>query len=438
VPTLRERELEFMLGQCEAKVAIVPSRFRSADYVDLYRKVASNLKRPPHVLVVRSDERDISPFARVELDAEHSAMDPSVPGTSSQDIALLMYTSGTTADPKGVLHHHDSLVYDTQSIIDLFGLTAADSVFMVSPVSHISGYLFAFVLSALTGAPTVLQDRWDARLAVQMIEEHGCRFTMAAPVFIRGLVDAYRERGTSSSLAVVMCGGADVPTDLVREARDVLQAEVVRTYGLTEMPTLTSGRPDGGEGNIATDGYLVSPAECRIHVPDAPGELEVRGPELFCGYLNPVDNEAFTADGFFRTGDLATTAPDTTVTIVGRLKDVIVRGGEKISAREVEDVLFGHPAVADVAVTAMPDPIMGERVCAFIVADGDIEPTVVSLSAHLTECGVARHKHPERVVLVAELPRTASGKVQKHLLRPLAGSPYTDERPASSQTRPCC
>ncbi len=424
VPLLRRRELAFMFYQSRPTIAVIPSRFRSTDYVAVHREVRDAVAAPPRVLVVRSGERDVGPFEPFELagsDSPDGVVSPAS-GVSSRDVALLMYTSGTTAEPKGVLHHHDALVYEVRSIVELLGLGPDDPVFMVSPLSHISGYLFAFVLGAMTGAPAVLQDIWDPRAAVGLIERHGCRFTMAAPVFLQGLLEVYRERGGPSALAFFMCGGADVPSDLVRQARATLGTEVMRTYGLTEMPTLTSGRPGGGDANATTDGYVVGPARCRLD-PDpadrgSPGELLVQGPELFCGYLDPAHNEAFTGDGFFRTGDLARTGPEPgTVTILGRAKDVIVRGGEKISAREVEEALLVHPAVADVAVVAMSEARLGERVAAFVVASEAGTPTVAALTEHLTALGMARQKHPERVVVVADLPRTASGKVQKHVLR---------------------
>ena len=418
VPIMRQRELRFIFGQSSPKAAIVPSSFRSTDFLELYRDVISSSADAPDVLVVRAGDSDISPWCAVDTAATAAGPDANETSSHARDVALLMYTSGTTADPKGVLHTHESLVYEIRSIVRLFGLDQDDCVFMVSPLTHISGYLFAFGLSLMTGARVVLQDVWDALGAAEFIDRHHCTFTLAATTFLHGLVQVYREGDRACPLEVFMCGGADVPADLVREARDVLGADVVRTYGLTEMPTLTSGRPGGGEANITTDGYLIGPVECRVETHgESAGELLVRGPELFCGYLDPVHNEAFTADGFFRTGDLAAVGDDGTVTILGRSKDVIVRGGEKISSREIEDLLFGHPDVADVAVVPMQDARLGERVCAVVVPADGRNASVPALSQFLADRGLARHKHPERVLVLDALPRTTSGKVQKFILR---------------------
>jgi cyclohexanecarboxylate-CoA ligase len=422
VTMLRERELSFVMRQARPKVVLIPSRFRSTDFVDLHRAVVNGLERPPRVLVVRPHEGDIDPFERAPCDEGDGL--PPLPAVDIDPgaVTLLMYTSGTTAEPKGVLHHHDSLLAEVHSIVALFDLGADDTVFMVSPLSHISGYLFAFVQGAATGATTVLQDAWEPGAAAELIERHCCRFTLAAPVFLRGLVEIHEARGAPSSLRTFMCGGADVPPDLVARGRAVLEAEVVRTYGLTEMPTLTSGRPSGGDANVMTDGFVIEPGECRIEGGGTEGELVIRGPELFCGYLDPRHNDAFTEDGYFRTGDLARLGADGTVTIIGRSKDVIVRNGEKVSAREVEEQLLAHPDVVDVAVVPLPDGRVGERVGAFVVARPGTEPDVAGLGDFLRARGLARQKHPERVVLVDELPRTASGKVQKHVLRSAAGA----------------
>jgi cyclohexanecarboxylate-CoA ligase len=212
-----------------------------------------------------------------------------------------------------------------------------------------------------------------------------------------------------------------------------MRTVTVRAYGLTEMPTVTCGAPGDDEFAASeSDGRPVGPSRVRL-APDsgAVGELEVTGPELFLGYANPGDNAAaFTADGWFRTGDLASIGPDGAVTIVGRAKDIIVRGGENISAREVEDLLIADPAVADVSVVGVPDPVLGERACAVVVPAG--EPVELAhLVARLKDARIAKQKFPEFVLLVNELPRTASGKIQKFVLRD-----YAARRLASVTSQP--
>jgi cyclohexanecarboxylate-CoA ligase len=210
----------------------------------------------------------------------------------------------------------------------------------------------------------------------------------------------------------------------VRRAAEVLDAAVVRAYGLTEMPTVTCGGPDDSDRiRQDTDGRLTGSSQARLADPVADvGELEVRGPELCLGYLDPEHTaESFTADGWFRTGDLATISPDGGITIVGRVKDIIVRGGENISVKEVEDYLLEHPAVADVAIVGVPDDTLGERACAFVVTpEAAPPPTLRELSVFLLGYEIAKHKLPEYLLVTDRLPRTESGKVQKFRLRETA------------------
>jgi cyclohexanecarboxylate-CoA ligase len=222
------------------------------------------------------------------------------------------------------------------------------------------------------------------------------------------------------------CGGADVPPGLVREARVKLGCYVTRIYGSTEVPTLsTSGPHDPAEKGAQTDGRMIGGASFRIidatgsPVSDEQiGDLEAKGPETFLGYLRPEHAaDAFTADGWFRTGDLASADSAGFVCIRGRSKDIVLRGGENISVTEIEELLFEHPDVLEVAVVAMPDPILGERACAFVVPSDGARPAIADLTAFLDGFNVARQKYPERLELVRELPKTQSGKIQKFLLR---------------------
>jgi cyclohexanecarboxylate-CoA ligase len=266
-----------------------------------------------------------------------------------------------------------------------------------------------------------LQAEWDAAAGADIIEADACTFSVGATPFLRGLCDEYARRGTTSALTGFVCGGADVPPALVRRGADVLGAVVARAYGLTEMPTVTCGGPDDPERiRVDTDGRLTGSSQARLADPVAGvGELEVRGPELCLGYLDPAHTaESFTADGWFRTGDLATISADGGITIAGRVKDIIVRGGENISVKEVEDYLLDHPAIADVAIVGVPDDTLGERSCAFVVPGADAAPpSLPELSAFLLSYEIAKHKLPEYLLVVDRLPRTESGKVQKFRLR---------------------
>lgn len=418
VPIYREHEVGFIVRQARPRVIVTPQRFRGFDHLDLACRLAAETDGvPPLVVVVRPDGPvPAEALAFGALVAENHRVEAV---GEPADIALLLYTSGTTADPKGVLHSHQTLGWEVQSFIDLFELTAADTVFMPSPVTHITGYLYGLLLPVVTGCPAVLLDVWDAATAVDLVEREGCRFIMGATPFLTGMTAEYVRRGHGSALDVFVCGGADVPAALIRQATEVLDAHVARVYGSSEMPTLCCGRrQDELDVRAESDGMPVGPVRYRLDdVLDGIGELVVDGPERFLGYLDPTLNDAaFTADGFFRTGDLASIDDRGAVTIRGRLKDIILRGGENISAKEVEDLLHQHPAVKEVAVVAMPDPILTERACAFVVPAA-APPTVADLAQFLEARGLARQKLPERVEIVDELPMTASGKVQKHILR---------------------
>jgi cyclohexanecarboxylate-CoA ligase len=270
-------------------------------------------------------------------------------------------------------------------------------------------------------------DTWDPGRALELMERERIAVMISTPVFMRTMIDHPRFRETdSSSLRLFSLGGAGVAPAMVREGARELDCWCKRTYGSTEYPTLTTGLlGDDPERDATTDGRLIDGAELRIVDPQtlvdvAPGELGellARGPEMFVGYLDPeLDTDSFVEGGWFRTGDLAR-YDGTYLTIVDRLKDVIIRGGENVSAQEVEALLVTHPTVAEAACVAAPDPVMGEQVCAFVIASPGEVPVLDALRAHLLEHGLARFKLPSRLEVRDELPRTASGKVQKAPLR---------------------
>ena len=449
VPIYRDHELRFILRQSAPSAVIIPHRFRGFDYVAMMERLAAEIAEPPVVIVVRPlgplppgfvswDQLTAPGWPGITGQAgPPGRARPSRAEPAASDIALLLYTSGTTADPKGVLHSHQTLEYENRSIISLLGLTPADTIFMPSPVTHITGFLYGIVMPAMLGVACVMLDIWDPASARELIESEQCRFTLAATPFLHGLVQQYESAGTRSSLRIFPCGGADVPPDLVRRARKEMGTQVVRVYGSSEFPTFCCGGPDDDETVAAdSDGRPIGPVRYRLDNPvDGIGELLISGPEQFLGYLDPALNlPAFTGDGYFRTGDLASIGENQAITIRGRLKDVINRGGEKISAREVEDLLFEHPAVREVAVVGMPDPVLAERVSAYVVLEPGGALTLADVSSYLQARRIARQKIPEQLTVVGRLPKTASGKVQKFLLR--AGWPETGPiRRSEGETR---
>jgi acyl-CoA synthetase (AMP-forming)/AMP-acid ligase II len=422
IPIYREREVGFILDQARPKVVIVPHRFRSIDYVEMVGGLVDPAAEC-RVVVTRpqGDIPDdcISFEALLEL-GRHGGPQCSE-AASADDIALLMYTSGTTADPKGVLHNHRTLGYENASITDLFRLRSDDTVFTASPVTHITGFLYGVLLPPMLGVTSVLLDVWEPEIALGLIESERCRFTVAATPFLRGLTEAYDKRRSPSALRAFLCGGADVPPELVYRAREVMETAVVRVYGSTEFPTFSCGGPDDAPAvGAETDGLPIGPVEFFLDETDdsGTGELLVKGPDLFLGYLDAsLNSEAFTESGFFRTGDLASVDQNGAVTIRGRKKDIIIRNGENLSAKEIEDLLHEHPKVHEVAIVAMPDANTGEKVCAFVVGVPGAEIILDELCDHLKSRRVARQKLPEWLEVVDSLPTTASGKVQKFALR---------------------
>ncbi|MDT4929717.1 MAG: cyclohexanecarboxylate-CoA ligase [Pseudonocardiales bacterium] len=411
-PIYRGGELTAIFADCRPRAVVVPDSFRGTEYSTMARDSLSAAGVTADLVVLNAGGYDEHAFA---------SADPVEARCGPDDIGVLMYTSGTTGSPKGVLHSHRTLLYEAGSIAARFG-NRPERVFMPSPLTHITGLVFGVLMPLLTGGDLVLMDVWDAAAAAGLIEAHGCTASVGATPFLSGLLDAYRARRSRCALDWFVCGGADVPPSLIRESREVMKTVTVRAYGLTEMPTVTCGAPED-EVFVAseTDGRPVGPSLVRLATEcGAVGELEVSGPELFLGYADPADNSAaFTPDGWFRTGDLASIGPDGAVTIVGRSKDIIVRGGENISAKEVEDLLIADPAVSDVSVVGVPDPVLGERACAVVVPTA--EPVELAhLVTRLEQARIAKQKFPEFVLLVDELPRTPSGKIQKFVLREYA------------------
>jgi len=428
LPIYRRRELGFILAEAEARVLFVPGRYRDCDHLALVRELRPGLPALEHVVVVRDQPAD-GALAYAEV----AATPPGPPAADAGAIALLIYTSGTTADAKGVLHSHDTLLAEARSLGPVHGITAADTVLMPSPLTHISGIVHALLVPAVFGTTAVLMDRWEAGAARALIAAERVTYMVGPPTFLRDL--AMGAPGAPTSLRLFSCGGADVDPALVREAAARLGCIAKRVYGSTEFPTVTTTGPDDPpERRIDSEGRAVGANEVRVVDeagagvgPGDEGEILARGPECCLGYRNPALNaDAFTADGWFRTGDLGTLDAEGYLRVTGRRKDIIIRKGENVSARELEDLLAAHPAVAEVAVVAVPDAVAGEIACAVLrLRPGARPPTLAEVGEHLTAGGLSRRKLPERLEVVADFPRTASGKIVKRALRERLGGQVT-------------
>ena len=429
VPIYREREVGFILGQARTKVAFVPGTHRGFDHQAMY---AALRQRLPHLeLVVTTGAASDSGAAdlRSLIDSATPEMIETVralPRADPDDVCLLLYTSGTTADPKGALHSHNTLVFENSSMIETFGLDERDVVFNPSPVTHVTGVNCALTLPFLLGAPVVLQDVWDPETALTSVLEENASFMIFATPFLRGLLEAAISRGVRTpSVRYIICGGADIPDSLVTRATEVL-GTVTRMYGATEGPSVTSAnRSDDPYLRTGTDGRVLAPTEVIVSdgagssaATGVVGEVLWRGPDTCLGYLDAsLNDEAFTGDGFFRSGDLAYFDARGGIHIVGRIKDIINRSGEKISTHDVENELSEHPAVTEIAVVAGPDPRTGERGCAFVVTRDAVDLTLEEVREFLSARGIAMQKVPESIFVVDSLPKTASGKIQKFALR---------------------
>jgi acyl-CoA synthetase (AMP-forming)/AMP-acid ligase II len=364
----------------------------------------------PKLTIYPDDVRGVGArFPRL-LDApavDRSAARPS-------DIGVALFTSGSTGEPKAALHTQRGLAHKALAMARAHGLTTADAVLMPAPLAHISGLLNAVLIPGVVPMKSVLMDKWDPERALDLISTERITFMIGPPTFFVHLMNAPGfSTDRVSSLRLVSSGGAGVTPAFVETARDALGAHVKRTYGSTEAPTVTtSTAADPSDRAATTDGHPVGQCELRVATN---GELLLRGPELFVGYTDPSETRAAIDRGWFRTGDLATVDPDGWLTIVGRIKDMIIRGGENIASAEVEGILESHPRVRQAVAVGYPDDVLGERVCAFVVADGMF--TVADAREWFTAGGVTRFKTPERVVQLDALPSLAAGKPDRATLR---------------------
>jgi acyl-CoA synthetase (AMP-forming)/AMP-acid ligase II len=417
-------EVGFILEQSGAKAFFCPDRWRHIDYFErLDHLDRSRLPNLEHVITLGEARYEGAQSWR-ELEAR-STTDFTLPPVDADDVCLLIYTSGTTASPKGVQHTHNTLLAETRASRRPLDPSAHPAHLAAFPAGHIAGVLGITRLYVL-GGRTVLMDSWDPVAAARLIEQHELNSTSGAPYYLSTLLDAAEKEGRDlGSMEGYMTGAAAVPPALVERA-DAAGLPCYRCYGSSEHPTITSSLPsDPLEKRAFTDGSLLPNNEVRIVdeegrdvAPGEAGEVASRGPELFVGYRDEALNpSAFLPEGWFRTGDIGVLDADGFLTITDRKKDVIIRGGENIASKEVEDILARHPSVREVAVVAEPNERLGERVCAFVIACDEASITLADVQKHFIESGVARQKTPERIEVVEELPRTAAGKVKKFELR---------------------
>ena len=427
VPIYRDAELRFILSDAASKVIFIPDQHRSIDYVKMISRLRPELPNLEHIVTVRAVAEYPGAAQYEQLTDCEPADQACLPTIDPNSVKCRLYTSGTTGFPKAVLHSHNTLTRILDNTSDHSGTNSSDVMIMPSPITHITGYSSGLNLPFIRDGRSALMERWDADKCIDFIHRVGGTMTVGATPFLQELLDAAERRGDPlPSMRVFSCGGAAVPPALVLRAYEVLaNCRTVRVYGSTEAPIITLGWLNNAQLAATTDGHAYG-YEVRIvdddgkEVPDGvDGEITARGSGMFLGYADPDQNtEAHTDDGFFYTGDIGRRTPEGAILITDRKKDIIIRGGENISAKEIEDCLHLHPDVKEAAVVAMPHERLGEGVCAYIILQAGSAPlSKESVAAFTENQGLARQKIPERVEVVSDLPRTPSGKVRKDRLR---------------------
>jgi acyl-CoA synthetase (AMP-forming)/AMP-acid ligase II len=321
------------------------------------------------------------------------------------------------------MHSHNSIHALIQQIGEHWLVEPGDKFLVASPISHIGGSIYAFECPLLLGATAVLMENWNADQAVELLVSERCtHFAGATPFLVQTLAAARRAQTHLPDLKLFVCGGASVPSSLIHEADDYFdRAVVTRVYGSTEVPVMTVGVTDYVAHAADTDGR---PGIAHIKISGASdgildgGEVVAKGPQMLVGYVHAEDEASvFDTEGYFRTGDLGRWVDDNYLVIVGRAKDIIIRNGENIAPKEVEDLLINHPDITEIAIVGLPDPKTGERACAVIVPRELAKPKVTDLAEFLVAQGVAKFKFPEQVVIWNALPKNDAGKVLKHKIR---------------------
>ncbi len=414
LPSLRDHDLRFMLADVGSRVIFIPAGYRGHDYAAMLSRVAAEVDDCPEVVVLRGAPGPHAAYDGWGGTGETGAL----PALDPDAVRMVMYTSGTTGRPKGVLHTHNSINALIRQIGAHWLVDPGDRWLVPSPISHIGGSIYAFEMPLLLGTTAILMEKWDPAEAIGLMIAERCTHMAGATPFLQHLLAAARAADTRlPDLKLFICGGASVPPTLVREASDYLEKAIVtRVYGSTEVPVTTVGVIDAGHVDHAaeTDGR---PGIAAVKIADD-GEIRARGPQMLVGYVHAEDEDgAFDDEGYYRTGDQGRMVADACLVVTGRIKDLIIRNGENISPKEIEDLLVAHPQIAEVAIVGVPDARTGERAVAVVVPRDGAAPDVAGLGAYLAGYGVARFKYPEQVALWEALPKNDAGKVLKQAIR---------------------
>jgi cyclohexanecarboxylate-CoA ligase len=430
MPIFREHELNYMLGFAETKLLIVPRLFRGFDHEAMVRTLQPKLPNLKQVIVV--DGEGANSFDRALLSGSERIGPPpagEIGALPADQMAVLMFTSGTTGSPKGVMHCLNTLLACNVALAGRFGLDTNDTMLVCSPLGHMTGFAAGMLLGLKIGATVIFQDVWEPKRGIGIMANEGVTYSAGAATFLADMCEAVAGGAAKpQKLRKFLCAGAPIPPALIDRVYRELDLKVCSLWGMTESLSSTLTEPERAlEKSSKTDGRPLEGVAVKVLRMDGSpalvgerGLLKVRGAQMCLGYYKREDIEPFDAEGWFDTGDMAYMDDEGYIRIDGRIKDIIIRGGENVPVFDIENLMFKHPAVLATAIVGYPDARLGERACAFVVLRPGQTLDLAAVQTLMAENKVAKQYWPERIEIVADLPKTPAGKVQKFQLREIA------------------
>ncbi|EIP3612528.1 medium-chain fatty-acid--CoA ligase [Escherichia coli] len=427
LPSWREAELVWVLNKCQAKMFFAPTLFKQTRSVDLILPLQNQLPQLQQIVGVDKLAPATSSLSLSQIIADNTPLTTAIT-THGDELAAVLFTSGTEGLPKGVMLTHNNILASERAYCARLNLTWQDVFMMPAPLGHATGFLHGVTAPFLIGARSVLLDIFTPDACLALLEQQRCTCMLGATPFVYDLLNVLEKQPADlSALRFFLCGGTTIPKKVARECQQ-LGIKLLSVYGSTESsPHAVVNLDDPLSRFMHTDGYAAAGVEIKVVddarktlPPGCEGEEASRGPNVFMGYFDEPELTARALDeeGWYYSGDLCRMDEAGYIKITGRKKDIIVRGGENISSREVEDILLQHPKIHDACVVAMPDERLGERSCAYVVLKAPHHSlSLEEVVAFFSRKRVAKYKYPEHIVVIEKLPRTASGKIQKFLLR---------------------
>ncbi|WP_438400079.1 medium-chain fatty-acid--CoA ligase [Escherichia coli] len=427
LPSWREAELVWVLNKCQAKMFFAPTLFKQTRPVDLILPLQNQLPQLQQIVGVDKLAPATSSLSLSQIIADNTPLTTAIT-THGDELAAVLFTSGTEGLPKGVMLTHNNILASERAYCARLNLTWQDVFMMPAPLGHATGFLHGVTAPFLIGARSVLLDIFTPDACLALLEQQRCTCMLGATPFVYDLLNVLEKQPADlSALRFFLCGGTTIPKKVARECQQ-LGIKLLSIYGSTESsPHAVVNLDDPLSRFMHTDGYAAAGVEIKVVddarktlPPGCEGEEASRGPNVFMGYFDEPELTARALDeeGWYYSGDLCRMDEAGYIKITGRKKDIIVRGGENISSREVEDILLQHPKIHDACVVAMPDERLGERSCAYVVLKAPHHSlSLEEVVAFFSRKRVAKYKYPEHIVVIEKLPRTASGKIQKFLLR---------------------